>query len=279
MSDTASQSNADQPASPLPGGGDFKARMRLLARHYAAGLPALDTHSLMDGALLQAAGVRLEFMPMGERDGAYDPENKVVLINSLSRPERQRFTLAHEISHALLLSDDDLLSDLHDQYDGERLEMMIETLCNVGAAGILISDTLMNDVLTRFGPSGRALHELVRRADVSGSAALYALLEAASGQILLVVCAVTGRGEAKQLTVRASGATESVKYPLRPGTPIPDEHPIQIALETGLEISAKSYVPFRSGRKMPAWVDVYPDGNGRRVFASFNLDPARFGSE
>ena len=256
--------------------------MRALARAYAAGLPALDTHSLMEGQLLQAAEVRLEFTPMGERDGAYDPENRVILINSLVRPERQRFTLAHEISHALLLSDDDLLSDLHDTYEGERLETMIETLCNVGAAGILIPDALMNEVVEKHGPSGRAMAELVRRADVSGSAALYALAEVASGQVLLAVCALSrpgggGRGEARQLTVRVSGKAAGVKYSLSPGTPVPDEHPIQIALETGLEISARSYVPFRSGHKMPAWVDVYPDGSGRRVFASFDLDPARPG--
>ena len=246
--------------------------MRELARQYAAGLPAFDTHSLMEGELLQSKGVRLEFMPMGDRDGAYDPENRVILINSQARPERQRFTLAHEISHALLLSDDDLLSDLHDGYEGERLENMIETLCNVGAASILIPDALMADVLERFGATGRGIAELVRRADVSGSAALYALAEAATGQVLLAVCAPVGRGEGRVLSVRASAATAGVKYSLRPGTPIPDEHPVQIASETGLEISGKSYVPFRSGRKLPAIVNVYPDGNGRRVFASFDLE-------
>jgi Zn-dependent peptidase ImmA (M78 family) len=246
--------------------------MRELAREYAAGLPSLDTHSLMEGELLISASVRLEFMPMGDRDGAYDPENKVILINSQARPERQRFTLAHEISHALLLSDDDLLSDLHDRYEGDELEGMIETLCNVGASAILIADALMSEILDRFGVTGRAIAELVRRADVSGSAALYALAEAASGQVLLAVCAPVGRGEARQLTVRASAATAGVKYTLRPGTPIPDEHPVMIASETGLEISGKSYVPFRSGRKLPAMVNVYPDGNGRRVFASFDLN-------
>ncbi|WP_312846438.1 ImmA/IrrE family metallo-endopeptidase [Deinococcus rubellus] len=277
MSAPEGQPSSSVPVSEAADADAFKVRMRVLARAYAAGLPALDTHSLMEGQLLQGAGVRLEFMPMGERDGAYDPENKVILINSQARPERQRFTLAHEISHVLLLSDDDLLSDLHDTYEGERLETMIETLCNVGAAGILIPDALMNDVLERYGPSGRAMAELVRRADVSGSAALYALTEVIGGQVLLAVCAPSGRGEARQLTVRASGKAAGVKYSLSPGTPIPDEHPIQIALETGLEISARSYVPFRSGRKMPAWVDVYPDGSGRRVFASFDLDPARLG--
>ena len=203
---------ASASAGESAGADAFKGRMRALARAYAAGLPALDTHSLMEGRLLQHAGVRLEFMPMGDRDGAYDPENKVILINSQVRPERQRFTLAHEISHALLLSDDDLLSDLHDSYEGERLETMIETLCNVGAAGLLIPDALMNDILEKHGPSGRAMAELVRRADVSGSAALYALSEVARGQVLLAVCAPSGRGEARQLTVRVSGKAAGVKY-------------------------------------------------------------------
>ena len=77
--------------------------MKTLAADYAAGLPSLDTHSLMHGL----GDVQLTFLPMGERDGAYDPEHRVILINSRVRPERQRFTLAHEISHALLLGDDD----------------------------------------------------------------------------------------------------------------------------------------------------------------------------
>lgn len=130
-----------------------KARMRQLASTYGAALPGLDTHSLMFGL----DGVQLTFMPMGDRDGAYDPEHRVILINSKVRPERQRFTLAHEISHALMLGDDDLLSDLHDEFEGDRLEQVIETLCNVGAAALLMPHALIEEMLSRFGPTGRAL--------------------------------------------------------------------------------------------------------------------------
>ena len=252
--------------------------MRELATAYARGLPGLDTHSLMSG--LDAT---LTFMPMGDRDGAYDPEHRVVLINSRIRPERQRFTLAHEISHALLLGDDDLLSDLHDAYEGERLEQVIETLCNVGAAAILMPQSLIMEVLARFGPSGRALGELMRRADVSASSALYALAERTEAPVLYAVCAVTrletepgdeeGAPE-KALTVRVSGGAPGVKYSLRPGTVIPGDHPVAVALETHLPITQESYVPFRSGRRMPAYVDAFPDR--QRVLASFAF-PARPG--
>ena len=264
-------------ADPSPETGALapaKARMRELATAYARRLPGLDTHSLMSG--LDAT---LTFMPMGDRDGAYDPEHRVVLINSRVRPERQRFTLAHEISHALLLGDDDLLSDLHDAYEGERLEQVIETLCNVGAAAILMPETLIDELLARFGPSGRALAELARRADVSASSALYALAERTSVPVLYAVCAVS-RLEAesgeerlpeKALTVRASAGSSGVKYSLRPGTLIPDDHPVAVALETRLPITQESYVPFRSGRRMPAYVDAFPER--QRVLVSFALLP------
>lgn len=245
--------------------------MRELAAAYAQNVPGLDAHSLMLGL----EGIALKFMPMGDRDGAYDPEHHVILINSNVRPERQRFTLAHEISHALLLGDDDLLSDIHDAFEGDRLEQVIETLCNVGAAAILIPDPLLSDMVGRFGYSGRTLAELARRADVSHSTALYALAEQTPMPTLYAVCAVAkfadedGEAAPKALSVRVSGASPKVKYSLRVGTPIPEDHLIALALETGFLMEGESYVPFRSGRKMPAYVVAYPVQ--RVVTASFAL--------
>ena len=143
-------------------------------------------------------------------------------------------------------------------------------------------DTLIDEVLMRFGPTGRALAELARRADVSASSALYALAERTVVPVLYAVCAVTrldvesegdeeeGRtSPVKALTVRASAAAPGVKYSLRSGTPIPEEHPVAVALGTQLPIAQESYVPFRSGRKMPAYVDAFPDR--QRVLVSFAL--------
>lgn len=245
--------------------------MRELAAAYAQNVPGLDAHSLMLGL----EGIALEFMPMGDRDGAYDPEHHVILINSKVRPERQRFTLAHEISHALLLGDDDLLSDIHDAFEGDRLEQVIETLCNVGAAAILIPSALLGDMVARFGYTGRTLAEMAKRADVSHSTALYALAEQTPVPTLYAVCAVAkqdsepGEAEQKALSVRVSGASPGVKYSLRLGTLIPEDHPIAMALETGFLMEGESYVPFRSGRRMPAYVVAYP---ARRVVTvSFTL--------
>lgn len=245
--------------------------MKELAAAYARNVPGLDAHSLMLGL----DGIGLEFMPMGDRDGAYDPEHKVILINSKVRPERQRFTLAHEISHAILLGDDDLLSDIHDVFEGDRLEQVIETLCNVGAAAILMPEGLVRDMISRFGETGRALAELSKRADVSASTALYTLAEYTAGQVLYAVCAVTKQEndegiQRPVLSVRVSGGSPGVKYTLRQGTPIPDDHPVALALDTGFQMEGESYVPFPSGRKMPAHVVAYPN-KYRVVNVSFAL--------
>lgn len=249
-----------------------KARMRELGIQYAARVPARDAHSL----ILGLEGIGLQYTPMGDRDGAYDPEHHVILINSQMRPERQRFTLAHEISHALLLGDDDLLSDLHDHFEGEQLEQNIETLCNVGAAAILIPPALLGEMIERFGYSGRTLAELSKRADVSFSTALYALAEQTPTPTIYAVCVAekpkreSDPIDITTLQVRVSSASVGVKYSLRPGTSIPEGHPVGEALLTGMLAEERSFVPFRSGRKMPAFVRAYP-AQTLVVTASFAL--------
>ncbi|ULH14994.1 ImmA/IrrE family metallo-endopeptidase [Deinococcus sp. KNUC1210] len=261
-------------------------RMQQIAREYAQALPGRDTDSLATG--LKA---KLVYTDLGERDGAYDPEHGVILISRRASPQRQRFTLAHEVSHALLLGDDDLLSELHDRFEGQFLEDAIETLCNVGAAAILLPDELLNEVLRRYGPSGRAMHALSRLADVSVSSAMYALASAAAGPILFAICSRLGvkssalglsespslrqkevrSGAQRPVVVRSSAETRDVKYSLSRDTRIPEDHPVVVALDTGFEHGGRSYVPFRSGRKVPAFVDAYPDDQ-RRVLVSFRLD-------
>lgn len=215
---------------------------------------------------------QVKAVALGERDGAYDPEHHLILIDRGASPQRQRFTLAHEISHALLLNDDDLLSDVHDLFGGDRLEQAIETLCNVGAAAMLMPPVLVGEVLGRFGPTGRALSELARRADVSASAALYTLAAQTETPVLYAVCGA-GRRSRDRLEVRVSAASPPFPYSLAPGTTIPADHPVQEARATGLPVEAVSYLPFRSGRRMPAYVTAYPASG--LVTAAFALGKAQ----
>ncbi len=260
----------------------YKERMRDIAREYRHRNPWQDNLGMLEGL-----GAKLRYASLEGQDGAYDPEHNVVFLNPKSSPERQRFTLAHEISHALLLQSDDLLSDIHDSYEGDSLEDAIEILCNVGASAMLITKTMLERT-TRGGLSGASVYRLMLEAEVSASVAMVSLSEYTDQAALFALCvrpareraraktpedvlAQLGKGKVTELRggleVRFAPSSSTMLYTLSVGTPIPAEHPIQKALETGIPLEGESYIPFRSGSKMPAWVSAYPERG--RVFAVF----------
>jgi Zn-dependent peptidase ImmA (M78 family) len=257
---------------------EHKAHVRALATEFMA-----LHHAREPLELAQAIGVRLEYGDLGDKDGAYDPERNVVFLSKKSSPERQRFTMAHEVTHFLILADDDFLSDLHDAYEGEHLEENIEVLCNIGASEILVPRAELQRLLARYGQSARALAKIVQTFGVSRPAACVALVEQMQDTAIVAICRAKGKtqtrrdtlhgGEnpARSLEVSFSCKTEAVKYSLSNGSQILPDHPIYVALETGLPIEESSYVPFKSGKKMPALVDAHPDG--AVVFAVFRLAP------
>jgi len=264
----------------------YKDRMREIARSYRQQNPWQDNLGMLEGL-----GAKLRFAQLEGQDGAYDPEHNVVFLNPKSSPERQRFTLAHEISHALLLQSDDLLSDIHDSYEGDALEDAIEILCNVGASAMLITQAMLERT-TRGGLSGASVYRLMLEADVSASVAMVSLSEYTDQAALFALCVRPARGTARGkspqevleqleqgrvqgvrggLQVRFAPSSRGMLYSLSVGTPIPAEHPIQKALETGIPLEGDSYIPFKSGSKPPAWVSAYPERG--RVFAVF-LEPS-----
>jgi Zn-dependent peptidase ImmA (M78 family) len=255
---------------------EHKAHVRHLATEFLALY-----HAREPLELAQAIGVRLEYGELGDKDGAYDPERNVVFLSKKASPERQRFTMAHEVTHFLILADDDFLSDLHDAYEGEHLEENIEVLCNIGASEILVPQAELEQVLERYGASARALHKICQTFGVSRPAACVAMIEHLSEAAIVAVCRAKGKtqirrealhgGEnpSRSLEVSFASKTDGVKYSLAVGSQIPPDHPIYTALETGLPIEEQSYVPFKSGKKMPALVDAHPDGSV--VFVVFRV--------
>lgn len=232
--------------------------------------------------LASAIGVRLEYGELGDKDGAYDPERNMIFLSKRASPERQRFTMAHEVTHFLILADDDFLSDLHDAYEGEELEQNIEVLCNIGASEILIPRAELERLLVRYGASARALAKIIGQFGVSKPAACVALVEAMQEAAIVAVCRAKGKtqtrrdmlhgGEspARSLEVSFAAKTEAAKYSLSNGSQIPSDHPLYTALETGLPLEEKSYVPFKSGKKMPALMDAHPVGS--TVLVVFRLE-------
>lgn len=237
-----------------------KARMRELALDFARTHQARDLYSLGE-----AAGTKLVFMDLGERDGAYDPEHKAIIINNTRDLNRQKFTLAHEIAHALLLDDDDLLSDIHEDFEGDSLEEVIEKLCDWGAANILIEPETLQEVLDRHGISAQGVMDLSRKAHISLRSAMVAIAEQAQNPTLIVL--FQPAAPQKPLVVNFTAQNAAFKYTLTPGQVLVQDHPVQVSFETRLPLEEDSYVPFASGKKMPAHLTTYPEK--MRVLAVF----------
>ncbi len=223
--------------------------------------------------LAEIIGVRLEYGDLGDKDGAYDPERNVVYLSKKASLERQRFTMAHEVSHFLILADEEFLSDLHDAYEGDELEENIEVLCNIGASAILIPPDELESVLRRYGQSARAIGKIAQHFAVSRAAACVVLAESIEEPAIVAILRAKGKhatrretlhdGEtpSRSLEVSFASKSDSMKYSLAKGALVTSDHPAYTALETGLALEEETYLPFKSGKKMPANMDAHPDGN------------------
>jgi Zn-dependent peptidase ImmA (M78 family) len=243
---------------------EHKTRVRELAARFNLEHPGREPLELA-----AAVGVKLEYGNLGDKDGAFDPSRNVIFLNRASGAERQRFTMAHEVTHFLILRDEDLLSDLHDAYEGDALEEAIEVLCNVGASAILVPEPELEAMLHKYGRGARVLPRIAQGFNVSRPAACVALAQHLDGKAVVAVLRAKGKEVKKTLEVQFSTKTSEMRYSLSTGTVFPLDHPAMTALETGLPLSEKHFIPFRSGKKMPAMVDVYPEGVV--VYAVFSL--------
>lgn len=97
------------------------------------------------------------------RSGFYDHENNVILVNTTEPSQRQRFTVAHEIGHAVLhkksCDRDNFTHDLGN-YQIEEVE------ANRFAAELLMP----REALQTFLPMGLSFQDLCNKFDVSGEA-------------------------------------------------------------------------------------------------------------
>lgn len=235
---------------------EHRTRVREIAARFSLSDPSREPLDLAE-----RVGVKLEYGDLGDKDGAYDPSRNVIFLNRTSVVERQRFTMAHEITHFLILADEELLSDLHDAYEGETLEEAIEVLCNVGASEILIPQIELEDVLQKYGRGARVLPRIVAQFKVSKPAACIALAQQLEGKAIVAVLRAAKKADRSSFSVQFSSKTAEMRNGLATGTPIPLDHPLMIAYETGLPLIETSYVPFRKNHKRSAIIDAHPEGN------------------
>lgn len=190
--------------------------------------------------------------------GAYVPEQKHILIDQDSSPKRARFTLAHEVMHFLIQQDDDLLSDLHDVYQGIELERQLEALCNLGAAEMLLPGEIVDAALVKKGQSPKLVPELAGAYQVSEEVVIIAL--AAHGPIPSIVL----MAGSKPLRVYFSARHPLIFNHLSRGTGFRRDDPLVVAFETGLPQKSRTTLPNHA-----AWYNLEAYPKGGRVYAVY----------
>ena len=224
------------------------------------------------------AGLRLRMemdgLPQGN-DGVL-AGNTIIINAHIQSEERKQFTRFHEITHYLIEQDGELISVLHDATwnHTQGYEASLERLCDVGAAEFLMPRDEFKQLYNQKGFHIELVTEASRHFGSSMIATTIQLAQVAPHSCITAVCEyvsspssvqsqptfLTDRdlSSQPQLCVLYSASSPSMKYWLARHTAIPKEHPIHDALRRGECVKGETYVPFRSGKKMPCYCECLP---------------------
>jgi len=231
-------------------------------------------------------GLEIIESPMSDfRDGCL-LEKKILLNSLITCPERKNFTIFHEITHFLILSKgSEIISSLHDIcHKDVDFTNALESLCNLGAAELLMPEKEFRSFVKSNEFNIKSIIEASDHFNSSliASAIQFAAIAPHPCFVLICECGPVPRDRSHQtrflgdpcpasmkLHVLYSAKSASQKYHISRYTPIPKDHVIDVVYESKTFIGDKSYVPFRSGKKMPCYCEaLFHKG---RVFAVLEM--------
>lgn len=213
----------------------------------AAGLHITDFQQVAD---LFRVTVSTGELPDG-KDGSYlKDERRIILSSSVTTPERINFTFCHELMHAQIEDDGDILSNFADAYRRSD-EAAMERLCNAGAAELLIP---AEDV-RQYACSVALIPNLCERFTASSIAVALQMLNCTTDKRYLVVA------ETKLVVVEApifdqfntldqrlvivyGAKSPAAKYPIRRNRVLPPSHGLYYAIQQpGIVLKMDAEVP------------------------------------
>ncbi len=128
-------------------------------------------------------------------DGSYDHERRVITVDEAAAPSRQRFTILHELGHALGRDDGELQDWLFDfALTGRREE---ERVANAFASLVLLPDNLVAEYIPSEGPCAYDVQQLGELSSASREAACVRASQLLRGPGMVVL----SRGRTVQLAV------------------------------------------------------------------------------
>ncbi len=189
-------------------------------------------------SLVNGVGASLSYgkLPDG-KFGSYIEEKNLIIIDEDSPPKRQRFTLAHEVMHALIYRDSDILSDLHEDFEGDALEQELETLCNIGASELLLPKEIVEAGLAKRGQSPRLISELADANQVSDEVVIIAMAERGSKPSIILMAG------SKPLRVYFSAKHKDIPFRISRGIGFRRDNPISVVQETEMPFKGVAELP------------------------------------
>lgn len=224
-----------------------------------------------------------------ENPGCYvKARRRVVLDPSAQSPERLNFTFFHELMHDRIEHDDNLLSMLADAYIGSE-DIVIERLCNAGAAELLIPTFDLRKTLQACEFSTGSIPTLCEQYGASSIAVAFKMISTASHDCFLVIAEprfvkpdnheipmlldVRPADAQWKLVIIYSATSPGVtKYSIKIGQQLTFDHPIYDALsQSGQVVRGYAKIPFASGTSWSVGFDALFFRS--KVFAFFHASP------
>lgn len=233
---------------------DLRSRVALIAQTYRKANAPLTAERLVGGI-----GATLTYGKLPEgKFGSFIEERNHIIIDTNSPPKRARFTLAHEVMHYLIRQDADLLSELHEEYEGKELETQLEALCNLGAAEMLLPSEVVDAAIARKGQHPKLIPELAEMHQVSEEVVIIALAERGPTPSVVLMAG------SKPLRVYFSAKHERIFDRVSRGTGFRRDDPLVVAFETALPYKGKAALP---NHGVLYSLEAYP--KGARIYAVY----------
>lgn len=198
--------------------------------------------------------------PLDASTDGFWSDRLIVVNQAIDWPARVEFTLFHEIMHFLLDEDGELIEYFTDtlRHDPDRYQATIERCCNQGAAEFLMPQSRVRDMIAERGFSVLLVKELADQTGASLVAAAAQIAVCAPIDCFVTICRSSGSATQSSrpgLYIEYAFAPHRGKYTLARFSPVPADHLIAVMISEGRPVRARSFVPFRSGTRMPCTCD------------------------
>ena len=231
---------------------------------------ARDEHGIPEGcgggAACEKLGLKLERASLQAGTDGMLADGCVVVDRDMHWVPRVEFTIYHEITHHLLDEDGEIIEHFTEllRNDEGAYKREIERYCHKGAAEFLMPQEKVAQAIRAEGLSVDLIETMANRHGSSLIASALQLAHCAPVDCLVVLCSYGPIPKywprSLGLYVDYVGAWPRRKYPLARFSPVGGDHVLAHAWEESRRTEGKAYVPYKSGKREPAYCEAKPLG-------------------